>query len=178
MRGRDLLYPKFIGGRGALGLLFLRIVVGAAFILHGWGKIRDPFGWMGPDAGVPDSLEAAAAIAEFCGGAALILGLFTPLAALGLIGVMLGALGMVHLPAGHPFVSTSGQSFELPLTYLAVAVMFLLAGPGTWSLDAWLFPGRGRTTDAPPQPTDKDKDKADRRAGRDRRRPRTPAVAG
>ena len=32
-------YPTFVRGRGAVGLLILRLVVGAAFVLHGWYKI-------------------------------------------------------------------------------------------------------------------------------------------
>ena len=35
-----------------------------------------------------------------------------------------------------------GQSFELPLAYLAIALLLLLVGPGRLSVDAFLF-GRG-----------------------------------
>jgi uncharacterized membrane protein YphA (DoxX/SURF4 family) len=58
-----------------------------------------------------------------------------------LIGTMIGALGMVHLPMGHPFVSADPNkpSFELALAYLASAVTVLLTGPGTLSLDGLLF---------------------------------------
>ena len=30
-------------------LLLLRLVVGAAFVFHGWGKIQTPFGWNPPE---------------------------------------------------------------------------------------------------------------------------------
>jgi uncharacterized membrane protein YphA (DoxX/SURF4 family) len=40
------LYPNFIGGFGGLALLFVRLVIGLAFILHGWPKIQNPMGWM------------------------------------------------------------------------------------------------------------------------------------
>ena len=61
-------------------LLLIRLVMGYAFILHGWGKIQNPMGWMGPDATVPGVLQLLAAVSEFGGGIALIIGLLTRLA--------------------------------------------------------------------------------------------------
>ncbi|MBI4862914.1 MAG: DoxX family protein [Candidatus Riflebacteria bacterium] len=137
-------FPEFLAGRSALGLLFVRIVTGAAFMLHGWPKIQNPFGWMGPTSPVPGIFQALAALSEFGGGLALILGLLTPLACLGLACTMVVAIGMVHLPAGDPFVAMGGKrSFELALVYLANVVMLLLAGPGVFSLDEVLFGRRG-----------------------------------
>ena len=143
------LIPIFVTGRGAVGLLLLRLVTGAAFILHGWPKIQNPFGWMNrPEVSsqVPGVLQALAAFSEFGGGAALILGLLTPLAAVGIACTMVGALTMVHLPQGHPFVGTRGEpSFELSLGYLATAILMLLIGPGALSLDSLLFGSKRRS---------------------------------
>ena len=135
------LYRNFIGGFGALALLLVRLVMGLAFVLHGWPKIQNPMGWMNAMGGssVPSFLQALAALAEFGGGLALILGLLTPIAAFGLVCQMVGAHLLVHLPQGHPFVSQSGPSYELPLVYLVLAIMLIALGPGKWSLDALLF---------------------------------------
>ncbi len=136
------LFPSFVAGRAAVGLMILRMVTGAAFVLHGWPKIQNPLGWMdGAGAsGVPGIVQAVAAVAEFGGGLALIPGLLTPLAALGIAATMIGALAMVHLPHGDPFVGAPGRpSFELAAGYLANALLLLLAGPGALSLDALLF---------------------------------------
>ena len=88
MKWLTIVYGEFIGGRGATGLLVLRIVSGLAFVFHGWGKIQNPTGWMGPDAGVPGIFQARAAISEFVGGLAWILGALTPLFSLGLLCTM------------------------------------------------------------------------------------------
>jgi putative oxidoreductase len=95
---------------------------------------------MGPDAPVPGILQALAALSEFGGGIALILGLLTPIAMIGLICTMLTAIFTVHLKAGDPFVARGGgRSWELAGLYLGAALMVLLAGPGRFSLDALLF---------------------------------------
>jgi putative oxidoreductase len=135
-------YGPFAGNRASIGLLALRIVMGAAFIVHGFPKIQAPFSWMGPDASIPGFLQALAALAEFGGGMALIVGLFTPLASLGLIVTMLVALGTVLIPNGVPFVAKNGgPSSELAFVFLAASVLFLTVGPGRISLDALFFGG-------------------------------------
>lgn len=136
-------YPEFIGGPRAVALLFMRAVMGVAFILHGLPKIQNPMNWM--DAmgmsNVPAFLQALAAVIEVGGGLALLLGLLTPWAAFGLVCQMIGAFALVHLPKGDPFVAAApGQaSFELALVYLALAALLMVIGPGRYSLDYWLF---------------------------------------
>ncbi|GBC97928.1 hypothetical protein HRbin17_00423 [bacterium HR17] len=127
-----------VTGRFAVALLVLRVVAGLAFLHHGWGKIQNPFGWMGPNAPFPSLLQALAAISEFCGGLAWILGLLTPLASLGILATMTVAI-WTHLSKGDPFVGLPGQpAYELAAVYWTVALLLLLAGPGQFSLDAVL----------------------------------------
>jgi putative oxidoreductase len=142
------IFPPFVSGVGAFGLLVLRIVTGAAFIMHGWGKIQSPdgpFHWMDkmPEP-PPGPIQALAVLAEFGGGIALIVGFLTPLAAILIAGTMTVALAKVHLPNGDPFVSVKPPSFEPAAGYLAQMIMFLLVGPGTLSVDAFLF-GKKKT---------------------------------
>jgi putative oxidoreductase len=122
----------------SLGLLVLRLVAGTAFILHGWPKIQQPTSWMGD--GAPAILQLAAALAEFGGGIALILGFLTSLATAFIAVDMLFALFLVHFPKHQPFVGGGpGGSFETPLLYFAVMVALFATGPGRYSLDAALF---------------------------------------
>jgi hypothetical protein len=61
------LYRRSAGTGASVGLLVLRLVMGAAFILHGWGKIQSPLSWMPAEAPVPGFLQLLAAVAEFGG---------------------------------------------------------------------------------------------------------------
>jgi putative oxidoreductase len=146
------LFPTYVTGRGAIALLILRLVTGAAFMFHGWYKLQSPggpFGWMGAEAPVPAFLQGLAVFSELGGGLALILGLATPLASLGIACTMIVALAMVHIPHGDPFVGQPGKpSFELAAVYLANATILLLVGPGVYSLDALLLP-RWRSPSSP-----------------------------
>jgi putative oxidoreductase len=137
---RHIIYCDTTGWIGSVGLLGLRLVMGAAFILHGWPKIQHPFDWMGATASVPAIFQLLAALAEFGGGMALIVGLLTRLASLGIMTNMIVALAIVHLPHGDPFVGKpGGHSYEPAAVYLACAVLFVILGPGRYSLDALLF---------------------------------------
>src|SRR5688572_20698199 len=138
---------EFLGGWRAVGLFVLRIVVGAAFMLHGWPKIHNATGWMG-DA-YPGWAQAVAAFSEFGGGALLILGLLTPLAAVAIGSTMAVAVNF-HYSKGDPFVGKGGPSYELAAVYLAMMIMFLLVGPGRLSVDALIW-GR-RPPAEPPKP--------------------------
>lgn len=128
-----------------VGLLVLRLVVGLLLFGHGSQKL---FGWFGGGglAGTtgfmrtlgfrPAGLWAlAAGLAEAVGGLLLAAGLFSPLGSLGIVAAMLVATFSVHLGKGI-FAATGGP--ELPLTNMAAAVAVALAGPGRYSLDAWL----------------------------------------
>lgn len=119
------------------GLAVLRVIVGTVFLAHGAQKLFvfglpgliDGFSGMG----IPLAAVTAPAVAllEFAGGVALIAGLFTPLVAAGLAAVMLGAVLMVHLPAG--FFAPNGVEFAL--TLFAASITLMLTGAGAWSLD-------------------------------------------
>jgi putative oxidoreductase len=124
-------------------LLLLRLVMGSAFILHGWVKIQHPFDWMPGFA--PPPLLALAALAEFGGGILLILGLLTPVACLGIACTMATAFYMHAFMRGDPFVSTELRpTWELASVYFCVALTLLTLGPGRVSVDAHLFKRRVR----------------------------------
>ncbi|WP_342376915.1 DoxX family protein [Myxococcus stipitatus] len=130
-------FPAPPSTTASVGLLVLRVVAGAAFMLHGWSKIQNPFGWMGPEASVPGVFQALAALSEFGGGLAWILGALVPLASLGIFFTMAVATHFHAVIKGDPFVGHTG-SYEIALLYLALAVAMMTVGPGKFSVDALL----------------------------------------
>ncbi len=125
---------------GDAAVLMTRLVAGTAFMMHGWGKIQDPFGWMGPDAGVPGFFQALAALSEFGGGLAWVLGLLVPLASLGIAFTMAVAVYSHAVLWGHPFVATGGgPAYELAAVYLCISLLLIAIGPGRLSLDRVVF---------------------------------------
>lgn len=128
------LFPEVTSISASVGMLVLRVIAGGAMMLHGWPKIQSPFSWMGADAPTPGFLQALAALSEFGGGLALVLGVLTPVAMLGWVATMAYA-AYTHWSKGDPWVGRGG-SYESALLYFAVGLFFLLAGPGRYSLDA------------------------------------------
>jgi len=135
-----------------IGRLLLRLVVGALFIGHGTQKLFGWFGGHGLDAtsqmfegmGMrPGRRNAiAAGAAEAGGGAAIALGLATPLGAASLISVMLTAINRVHFKNG-PWITNGGYEYNIVLIAAAVAITEL--GPGPLSIDAALGQERSGT---------------------------------
>ena len=120
----------------------LRIVLGFLFAAHGWQKFNE---WTiaGTQAsfakmGVPAAEIAAPAVAvlEFAGGIALVLGILTRVVAALLALNMLGALFLVHAPAG---VFAANGGYELVLLLAAGAFALALTGAGRASVDRALF---------------------------------------
>ncbi len=124
---------------GSVGLLMLRLVAGLAFMFHGWGKIQHPMSWAGPDSKIPGVFLLLAAISEFGGGLAWMLGLLTPLASFGLLCTMTVAVWMHAVVLGDPFASTGKGSYEPAAVYWCISLLLILAGPGRLSLDRVVF---------------------------------------
>jgi putative oxidoreductase len=133
-----------------IGLVILRLVLGAIFIAHGGQKLF-VYGFEGvaggfAQMGVPMASVVGPFIGfvELFGGIALIVGLLTRLAALGLFSTMIGAMVLVHLPAG--FFAPNG--IEFPLSLAGAALMLTLTGAGAYSIDSVIARRRGLDQEA------------------------------
>src|SRR6478735_10419669 len=88
--------------------------------------------------GVPaaDVMAPAIAVLELAGGIALILGILTRVVAALLVVDMLGALFLVHAPAG---IFAANGGYELVLLLAAASFALALTGAGRLSVDRALF---------------------------------------
>lgn len=141
------LFSKASDRQVNIGLTILRVVVGAIFVAHGSQKIfvfgfdgvAGAFGQMGiPMAGI---IGPFVALVELFGGLALITGMLTRLASLGLLSTMVVAILQVHLKNG--FFNPGGVEF--PLSLLGSTLMLVITGAGRFSIDARL----GRSENIP-----------------------------
>ncbi len=123
------------------GAFLLRLVLGAAMLSHGSGKVIPAHGLHGSPIGaietysrfiatlgIPPWLGYVSALTEFLGGLCLLLGLFTRLSAAFIAINMLVAILAVNRHHGY-----SGSEYSLAL--LSIAFMLLLTGGGALALD-------------------------------------------
>lgn len=119
-----------------LGLLILRVVLGASFLTHGIMKfnlgIEGQAGWFA-SIGLPGFLAYVVAIIELVGGIAMILGIGTRIVAALFALVMLGAIFTVKLSVGF---AGNGQlaGWELDLAFLAMSVVLFMSGSEKFAL--------------------------------------------
>lgn len=124
------------------GLAVLRVVAFLLLIvLHGIGKVPPSEGFVGMVGGLgfpaPGLFAWLAALAETVGAGLLVIGLLSRPAAMVLVGHFLFVILLAH--AGDPLGDR-----ELPIFFGATALLFLLAGPGRYSVDALIGGARGR----------------------------------
>jgi putative oxidoreductase len=132
-------------------LTAVRIVLGVILFAHGAQKL---LGWFeGPGLTrslqtfadvlrIPAPLAFLAIATEFFGGLALIVGLFSRLAALGIAVIMIVAAATVHFRNGlflNWFGEKKGHGFEYHLLALALALVVLVKGAGAFSLDRTVY---------------------------------------
>lgn len=142
------------GRRGTqdLGLLLLRVGLGAWLVVHG---LRKAFGWWGGGNGLEafertlaavgyqhaGPLTYVAVVVEIGAGVLLVLGLFTPLAAGAAVGYLLNSLAVAvaaqKVHGYFPYFQPDGHEYLVSMTVLAAALT--LTGPGRYGFDA----GRG-----------------------------------
>ncbi|WSZ45282.1 DoxX family protein [Streptomyces sp. NBC_00190] len=126
-----------------IGLPVLRVVLGVIMFIPGTQKL---FGWFDglgikstgmffSKAGYPagETMAAIAGLTETLGGLGVILGLLTPLAAAGIVGIMINAICVKWTGA---VLGLTGVEFEALI--IAAAVTLALAGPGRFALDHFL----------------------------------------
>lgn len=123
-----------------LAVLLLRVTLGAMIIMHGYnhlfgkGGVEGTARWFAGLGFRPAKLHALmSGYTELAAGTALILGLFTPLAAAALIGTMVVAGWAAHRPNGF-FIFRDGYEYVLVVAVAAFALGVL--GPGSLSLDS------------------------------------------
>src|SRR5512143_2408940 len=109
------------------GVTLLRVIVGIVFLAHGGQKLFVyGIGGFVSHMGLAAFLSPIVIAIELLGGAALILGIGTRIAAAAIAVNMLGAVIGVHLKGGF-FLPTG---FEYALTMLAASAALVLTGPG------------------------------------------------
>lgn len=134
-----------------IGLTILRVVVGAAFLLHGLEKqplaveptVQMFMMWGMP---APHLTALLAILIEAVGGALLIAGKYVRPAAIVLAAEMVVAMLVVHLHAGFSFMQVlrmadGGPVFQLPgwevnVLYIAAFTCLALAHPASKGLPA------------------------------------------
>ena len=132
--------------------LILRVMLGIVMFPHGAQKL---FGWFGGHgfAGtmsfftdqrhIPAFFAFLAIIAESLGSMGLIIGLFTRVAAFGIMCNMVVAILMVHWPHGF-FMNWAGkqkgEGFEYHLLVIGMCLALMISGAGKWSVDRTIAP--------------------------------------
>ena len=108
-----------------------RIVVGVLFMCHGAQKL---FGVLGSKGAVSITTwpSGPAGLIELVGGALIVIGLGTRVAALISSGAMAYAYFVVHQPGGLLPIQNKG---ELAAMYSWVFLLLAFTGPGAWAVD-------------------------------------------
>ena len=130
---------KFLDRLQPLGLLAMRVALGAVMIAHGWPKLMNPGMARNivSSTGAPAWMAYLVIAAEFFGGILVTIGLLTRPAAAAILIDMTVAILKVHLKNGF----TGQGNYQFPLACWALALALIFFGAGPIALD-WVVGGR------------------------------------
>ncbi len=120
-----------------LGKLILRVSFSAMFLLHGVHKIfhgTETIQGLFVNAGMPGYFAYAVYLGEVVAPILIILGLFTRLASVLVIGTCLVVIGLVHLEDFFTLTQYGGWAVEDIAVYLFSSLAILLLGSGKYAL--------------------------------------------
>jgi putative oxidoreductase len=127
----------------------LRLIVGYGFMEHGYAKLVHGPGHFveilhAMNVPAPELMAWLTILTELIGGAAVLLGVFVPLASIPMSAVLLVAMFTVHLPYGFSAIKLQGfvsgrpqfgpPGFEVDLLYLACLATLVMGGAGPLSI--------------------------------------------
>jgi len=112
------------------GQALLRIMIGLLFLQHGLSKLVD-FPHMDL-AMMPEALKIVAGVIETIGGALLIVGFSTRVAAFVMSGFGAAAYFMAHAPQSF-FPALNGG--DAAILFCFASLFLAVGGPGTWAID-------------------------------------------
>lgn len=149
------MWRKLLGTPHDVAIFVIRVALGGMIWAHGAQKF---LGWFGGHGWIdtlrffehalhiPAPLGAVAILTEFFGMAALVLGLFGRVFAVGAATIMVVAVATVHHRFGFYMNwytdPNRGEGFELHFLALAMAVAIMIRGSGAWSIDRLLVRDR------------------------------------
>jgi putative oxidoreductase len=135
---------QFLEKLKPLGLLVLRVALGATFLFHGYPKLSEPARALKafPGYGFPSYFAYISGVLEVFGGGLLIAGLFTRGVAL-LLAIEMGlVLGRTIIPVAG--IYAFGR-YETPVLLGAMALALVTTGAGAISIDAFTFESRSKS---------------------------------
>src|SRR6478752_6711948 len=100
-------------------LLLMRLLVGVVFVTSGWSHTKDPV-TRGKSIGLSPGITRFLGIGELAGGLGVALGVLTQVAALGLILIMLGAIGKKIIVWHTGFWGKSSDGWHYDLLFVAM----------------------------------------------------------
>ncbi|MDB5043700.1 MAG: DoxX [Candidatus Eremiobacteraeota bacterium] len=115
------------------GLLFLRIMAGATYVDSGFSDLKD-LDARSKSIGMSRNFTTFLAVAEIAGGAGLILGVLTQLAAIGLILIMLGAIQRKIFVWKVSFWGNGGLGWSYDLTFISMLLVIMFTDGGRFVL--------------------------------------------
>jgi putative oxidoreductase len=116
-----------------LSILLLRLMVGLVFVTSGYSHLKDP-AERAKSTGINKAFTIVLGIGEVSGGLGVAAGVLTQLAAVGLILIMLGAIGKKIFAWHTGFWGEKGSGWHYDLIFILMNLVILFSDGGAYVL--------------------------------------------